>query len=309
MRLIMFSEGSGERLAAVTDEGRIYALEQPDFMTLVHEARADGGGVLDFVTRLIASRAPLGKALEELRLGLPIRAQEVWAAGVTYERSRQARNYEVARESASAEPVSAQSAPAGPTAAEPPAAATFYDKVYEADRPELFLKSGPLRTVGPGEELCLRSDSGWQVPEPELGLVLDREGRIVGYTIGNDMSSRDIEGENPLYLPQAKIWRRSCAIGPAIRLAEAVDDPYDLNIACAIYRNGAAVAEGAVSTRQLKRRLEELVDYLIRDNDIYDGTVLLTGTGVVPPDDFTLQSGDRVDITISGIGTLSNPIR
>lgn len=295
MRIIAFREAGAERLAAVTDEGEVFALPQPDFMALVHEAREEGASTLEWVERRISESAPLGRSLEELELGLPIKAQEIWAAGVTYERSRQARNYEVARESGSA--------------ADGPAAGTFYDKVYDADRPELFLKSGPLRTVAPGEELCLRSDSGWQVPEPELGLVLDKQGTIVGYTIGNDMSSRDIEGENPLYLPQAKVWRRSCSIGPAIRLAEAVSDPYALDIACAIVRDGKPVVEGAVSTRQLKRRFEELTAWLLRDNDLYDGTVLLTGTGIVPPDDFTLRSGDRVDISISGIGTLSNPIR
>ena len=304
MRLIVYSEGNGEQLAAVTADNRVYALNAPDVMSLVREAQAAGQSVLDYVRSSNARSAPLKQTFEELRLQLPIRAQEVWAAGVTYERSRQARNYEVARESAAAETAIAATA-----AAEAHNAATFYDKVYEAARPELFLKSGPLRTVGPSEELCLRSDSGWQVPEPELGLVLDSAGGIIGYTIGNDLSSRDIEGENPLYLPQAKIWRRSCAIGPAILLAESVDDPYNFRISCTIVRNGAAVAEGEVSTRQLKRRFEELVAYLIRDNDIYDGTVLLTGTGIVPPDDFTLQSGDRVDITISDIGTLSNPIR
>ncbi len=295
MRIIVFREAGAERLAAVTDEGEVFALPQPDFMSLVHEARGEGASTLEWVERRISASHPLDRGMEELEVGLPIKAQEIWAAGVTYERSRQARNYEVARESGSA--------------MDGPAAGTFYDKVYDADRPELFLKSGPLRTVAPGEELCLRGDSGWQVPEPELGLVLDRQGTIVGYTIGNDMSSRDIEGENPLYLPQAKVWRRSCSIGPAIRLAETVRDPYALDISCTIVRDGKAVVQGAVSTRQLKRRFEELASWLLRDNDLYDGTVLLTGTGIVPPDDFTLRSGDRVDISITGIGTLSNPIR
>src|SRR5690606_11403692 len=144
------------------------------------------------VEQTVEQTNPLNVKLDELHLLQPVEAQEVWAAGVTYERSRQARNYETAKDTQ--------------------VASTFYDKVYDAVRPEIFLKSSPLRTVGPGEELCIRSDSNWQVPEPELGLVLDQEGKILGYTIGNDMSSRDIEGENPLYLPQAKVWRRSCSI-------------------------------------------------------------------------------------------------
>ncbi|HEY1214627.1 MAG TPA: fumarylacetoacetate hydrolase family protein, partial [Bryobacteraceae bacterium] len=173
----------------------------------------------------------------------------------------------------------------------------------------LFFKSTAARTVGPEQDVCLRSDSNWQIPEPELGLVLDRGGRIVGYTIGNDMSCRDIEGENPLYLPQAKMWRRSCSIGPAVRLAETVADPYRFQIVCRIYRNDEKVVEGTASTGQLKRRLDELVAFLRRDNDLFDGTVLLTGTCIVPPNDFTLQDGDRIEIEISDIGVLRNTAR
>jgi 2-dehydro-3-deoxy-D-arabinonate dehydratase len=155
----------------------------------------------------------------------------------------------------------------------------------------------------------LRRDSNWQIPEPELGLVLSSEGDILGYTIGNDMSCRDIEGENPLYLPQAKVWRRSCSFGPAIRLASTVDNPYKFDIICQIYRGGRKVFEGSANTSQLKRKLEDLVSYLIRDNDIPNGTVLLTGSCIVPPDDFTLAVGDRVDIHIPGIGTLRNAVQ
>lgn len=289
MIIFKFQGNDGDILAVGTDEGAIYALPQSDFVAFMQDARSKGVSALELAQQIIQQHDPLAVNFNDLQLVMPIYAQEIWAAGVTYERSREARNYEV-----------------GKVAATPN---SFYDKVYEADRPEIFLKSTPLRTVGPGEEMCIRSDSSWQVPEPELGLVLDRDGTIVGYTIGNDLSARDIEGENPLYLPQAKIWRRSCSVGPSIRLAETVSDPYHLTITCQIYREGELAVEASVSTGQLKRKLEELVAYLIRDNDLYDGTILLTGTGIVPPDDFSLRSGDRVDITITGIGKLSNPIR
>lgn len=289
MNVFRFLEDGHVVLALLTDEGSIYKLEQQDFMSFVQEARNKNMSPLQLAQQVIQQQEPIAASFEQLKLALPLQAQEIWAAGVTYERSRKARNYEVTKVAATA--------------------SSFYDKVYEADRPEIFLKSTPLRTVGPGEELCIRSDSSWQVPEPELGLVLDSKGVIVGYTVGNDMSSRDIEGENPLYLPQAKMWRRSCSIGPTIRLAETVSNPYDFTITLQIYRNDELIVEDAVSTSQFKRKLEELVAYLIRDNDIFDGTVLLTGTGIVPPDKFTLQSGDRIDITISSIGKLSNTIR
>src|SRR5690606_18087956 len=276
------------RLAAVTDDGRAYALEEPDLMTLVRRADKEGIAPSEAVRREIEGARPLAEDWRSLNLLVPVEAPEVWASGVTYERSKEARNEE------------SQGA-AGQE--------TVYDKVYRAERPEIFFKSTAARTVGPNRPVCIRSDSSWQVPEPELGLVLDSKGKIVGYTVGNDMSSRDIEGENPLYLPQAKMWRRSCSIGPAIRLAESVSNPYDFTITLQIYRNDELIVEDSVSTNQFKRKLEELVAYLIRDNDIFDGTVLLTGTGIVPPDKFTLQSGDRVDITISSIGKLSNTIR
>jgi len=290
MNIFRFEVKELQVLALRTDDDRIYALPHNDFLAFVKEARRIGVSALEYARQIARQNEPLKVRYDELHIKLPIEAQEVWAAGVTYERSREARNYEAGKVTSSQ------------------AAVTVYDRVYEADRPELFLKSTPLRTVGPGEEMCLRTDSRWQVPEPELGLVLDSDGTILGYTIGNDLSSRDIEGENPLYLPQAKIWRRSCSIGPSIRLAEAVENPYDLTIICRIYRNGEPVVEGSIRTSQFKRKLEDLVAYLVRDNDLHAGTVLLTGTGIVPPDDFTLMSGDRVDITIPGIGTLSNPI-
>lgn len=290
MRIIRFlQEGSGPVLAAVTDQSEVYLLGQTDFMELVREAEVRQRTTLELVQETIAASEPLAVKAEELELLVPLEAAEVWACGVTYERSRDARNYEATGGRLDT--------------------TTFYDKVYDAERPEIFFKSTAARTVAPDRDLYLRSDSNWQIPEPELGLVLSRDGRVVGYTIGNDMSCRDIEGENPLYLPQAKMWKGSCSIGPAIRLAETVEDPYAFQIVCRIFRDGEKVVEGSASTGQLKRRFDELVAYLLRDNTIFDGTVLLTGTCIVPPDDFTLADGDRIEIEIGGIGVLANPVR
>lgn len=286
MRIIRYQEDSLFKLAALTDAEEIFSLEDSDFISLVQSAALDGISVLEKVKRIVDSSQALNKEIHQLDLIVPLEAPEIWAAGVTYMRSKEARNDEAANENR-----------VGPT---------YYDKVYDADRPELFMKSTAARTAGPGSEVCLRSDSSWQVPEPELGLVLDRNGSILGYTIGNDMSCRDIEGENPLYLPQAKIWRRSCSIGPAIRLADTVEDPYNLQISCRIYRGGKKVVDETANTGQLKRRFGELVAYLAKDNILFDGTVLLTGTCIVPPGQFTLEPGDRIEIDITGIGTLTN---
>ncbi|MFO7291239.1 MAG: fumarylacetoacetate hydrolase family protein [Bacillota bacterium] len=289
MRIIRFlNDPHSPVLAAVTDDRRIYPLPYTDFLELVRTAERRGETPLMLLRQVLSSLEPLKRSFEELALLVPIEAPEVWACGVTYERSRDARN----AESGGGE-----------------GGMTCYDKVYEAERPEIFLKSTAARTVGPHQPVYLRSDSSWQVPEPELGLVLDRNGRILGYTAGNDMSSRDIEGENPLYLPQAKIWRHSCSIGPSIRLAETVEDPYRFEISCRIYRGGRKVFEESATTGRMKRKMEELVSFLIRDNPIFDGTVLLTGTCIVPPDDFTLREGDRIEIEISGIGTLTNYVK
>lgn len=290
MRIIRFSnKQSNSNLAAVTDENQIYALPYRDFLELVHIAEQKQTTPLTLVTDIISASTPLAEKIEELNLLTPIDAPEVWASGVTYEKSKSARNYEATGGKLDA--------------------TTFYDKVYDAERPEIFLKSTSARTVGPNDSVYLRSDSTWQIPEPELGLVIDKEGRILGYTIGNDMSCRDIEGENPLYLPQAKIWRNSCSIGPAIRLAETVKDPYGFQIVCKIYRDGQLVVQGEASTGQLKRKFEELVSYLVKDNEVFDGTILLTGTCIVPPNEFTLEEGDQIEIEISQIGVLSNPVK
>ncbi|MCR8631007.1 fumarylacetoacetate hydrolase family protein [Paenibacillus radicis (ex Xue et al. 2023)] len=289
MRIIRYKTAASQIvLAALTEEGKLTELPQQDFLSVVKQAQEEGKTVLQYVQSISASKEGLPFSMEKLDLLTPIEAPEVWAAGVTYEKSREARNYEATGGKLDA--------------------STFYDKVYDAVRPEIFFKSTAARTVGPGQGVQLRSDSEWQIPEPELALVLDSSGTILGYTIGNDMSCRDIEGENPLYLPQAKMWKRSCSIGPAILLAEAVENPYDFQISCRIFRDGEKVVEGSASTGQLKRKLDELVSFLKRDNELFEGTVLLTGTCIVPPNEFTLAGGDRVDIEISGIGVLSNPV-
>jgi 2-dehydro-3-deoxy-D-arabinonate dehydratase len=236
--------------------------------------------ISDFIAELTASdEFPQSEVLA------PIGHQEVWAAGVTYFRSRGARMEE------------AQNAGGG----------DFYDRVYSAERPELFFKSTASRTVGPGGKVRIRADAHWSVPEPELTLVVSPKGRIVGYTIGNDMSSRDIEGENPLYLPQAKVYNGSCALGPAILVSES-PLPQSTEIALEIDRHGRVEFSGSVALTELKRDPKTLVEYLLRDNSFPSGCFLMTGTGIVPPSSFTLASGDRIRITIEPIGTLENEV-
>lgn len=214
----------------------------------------------------------------------PIDAQEVWAAGVTYKRSQTARMEESE------------------------AAASCYDRVYQAARPELFFKATPSRCRGHLGELRIRADSHWNVPEPELTLVVSRDGRIVGYTIGNDMSSRDIEGDNPLYLPQAKFYSQCCGLGPWITLADAMPERSTIEIRLSIQRDGQEVFAGTTSVSQMARQLEDLVEWLFRENEFPDGVLLLTGTGIVPDSPFTLNRGDVVSIQIDGIGKLENTI-
>ncbi|WP_042414688.1 fumarylacetoacetate hydrolase family protein [Geomicrobium sp. JCM 19038] len=277
------------QLGARTDEGLLYSLPYENYHRLIEVSRELDKTPLSIVQEEIKLNKPLSIPFSSLKLRVPIEAPEVWAAGVTYQKSREARNYEATEGKLDA--------------------STFYDKVYDAVRPELFMKSTAARTVGPNEEVCIRSDSQWQIPEPELGLVLSSSGEITGFTIGNDMSCRDIEGENPLYLPQAKVWHRSCSIGPSIRLVETVKNPYDMEINCKIYRDEQQVFSGSGMISQLKRKLEELITFLVRDNDLFEGTILLTGTNIVPPNDFSLQEGDRIEIEITDIGILCNTVQ
>jgi 2-dehydro-3-deoxy-D-arabinonate dehydratase len=231
------------------------------------------------------SRAGLAQhPLDAVRLRTPVEAQEVWAAGVTYLRSKEARMVESEF------------------------SATAYDRVYDAVRPEIFFKSLPEKVVSPGEPVGIRKDARWNVPEPELALVINASGKIIGFTIGNDMSSRDIEGENMLYLPQAKIYTGSCAVGPWIVVGLAEEDARQWSIHLEILRNGKTVFTGETRVDKIKRRFDELVDYLFRSQKFPNGAVLLTGAGIVPPDSFTLEANDTVRITISGVGTLENPV-
>jgi len=231
------------------------------------------------VQALDADRLTLADPYELL---LPLEPPEVWCAGVTYERSRDARIEESAVED-------------------------VYSLVYDADRPELFLKdAGCRRTVGPGAPVGIRSDSAWNVPEPEIGLVLGDDGSIAGVTIGNDVSSRDIEGANPLYLPQAKVYAGACALGPAV-CAPVPSEPFEIRMHI-LDANGAELFTGETSTARMKRSFEELVEFLVRDNPVPPESVLLTGTGLVPPDDFTLEPGHVVEIEVPGIGILSNSV-
>ena len=222
-----------------------------------------------------------GEVPAAARILAPVDRQEIWAAGVTYERSRSARVEESQQ-------------------------GTVYDQVYVADRPELFFKAPAWRVRGPGETVGIRADSAWNVPEPELGLVVAADLRIAGYTIGNDMSSRSIEGENPLYLPQAKVYEASCALGPALVPCDAVSLPIELSLS--IRRGDEAVFDGSTSTVRIHRPLETLVAYLGRALQFPDGAVLLTGTGVVPDAPFTLQASDVVRIDAGPLGTLENPV-
>ena len=224
-------------------------------------------------------------SLSNVILRPPIERQEVWAAGVTYTRSRAARIEEAADAGGGG----------------------FYDRVYEAERPELFFKSAGWRVRGPGEPVRVRRDARWSVPEPEIALCITPSGRIVGWTIGNDMSSRDIEGENPLYLPQAKIYDGACALGPALVVADAPPPP-DTSIELRVVRGGTVVCEGRTTFSRMRRAPASLVEFLYRETSYPDGCFLLTGTGVVPAPDFALRAGDEIGIHVPPAGTLTNVV-
>ena len=225
------------------------------------------------------SPVPIG----DVQLLAPIDEQEVWAAGVTYRRSQTARMEESE------------------------SAADCYDRVYASDRPELFMKATPHRCSGPDEPLRIRADSKWNVPEPEVALAVSTDLRLVGFTVGNDMSSRDIEGDNPLYLPQAKVYNQCCGLGPCIVLADNAPPPPEMTIELTIRRGGQVAFQDSTNAGEMARDFEDLIQWLGRDNSFPNGAFLLTGTGIVP-DDFTLEAGDVVDIEIAGVGCLSNPV-
>ena len=292
---LMTSDGES-RLAAESEPGRLMDLtsvdeDLDDLEDLTMAAWLSRRDIDEIVMGLIgdAETYDLEEIVQdsrlgtgELRLDRPFEPPEVWAAGVTYQTSEMERR----RESDSPD---------------------VYSKVYSAPRPELFLKATPERCVGPFEPVGIRGDSDWNVPEPELAFVLYRD-EIIGYTIGNDMSSRSIEGENPLYLPQAKIYASCCAIGPCFVTPATLGDPHNLQVRCAIMREGEEVFSGSTSTSKMARKCEELADWLQRHDVMPNMTAVLTGTAIVPPPDFTLKEGDVVTIEIEGIGVLENDV-
>jgi 2-dehydro-3-deoxy-D-arabinonate dehydratase len=286
MHLCRFSDSQAVARLGLVREGALYDIS--DRWPTLSAFLSWSGGRSDMAAELagaLVDAAPVAQldGAGAPALLKPTDDQEVWAAGVTYERSR------IAREEESA-------------------GSGIYDRVYSAARPEIFFKATPSRTVGPGEGVAIRVDASWNVPEPELGLVINQQLELVGFTVGNDMSSRDIEGENPLYLPQAKMYARCCALGPLIALRDSIGDPTNLPIKLEILRAGAIAFSAETNTRRIVRSFADLIGYLGRDNLFPDGVVLLTGTGIIPPDDFTLLAGDEVAISIDGIGTLRNPV-
>ncbi len=281
LKLVRFKPAHGHSRFGLLQQAEILDLSAAGIDRL--SGLLDGPAPLAVLEAL--SRQPLPRVpLASVKLLAPVDQQEVWAAGVTYLRSKKAR-MEESDFSASA-----------------------YDRVYEAPRPELFFKSLPQKVSEPGGKVGIRRDATWNVPEPELALVFNSRGEIVGYTAGNDMSSRDIEGENLLYLPQAKTYRHSCALGPCVVLGVSEAEVREWKIQITITRGGQGVFEGNTAVGQIKRSFAELGDYLFRSQEFPQGAILLTGTGVVPPDSFTLAAGDIVRITIGEIGLLENEV-
>lgn len=266
----------------IESQNQFFAVPVTDWDTLINRDDLHA-----YLQELIATATPGDEYRDWTKTGLlaPIGRQEVWASGVTYLRSRNARMEESKKSGGD----------------------NFYDRVYDAERPELFFKATAERVVGPGGNVRIRADSSWDVPEPELTLFISSSGKIVGYTCGNDMSSRSIEGENPLYLPQAKSYDGSAALGPCLHVPAKPITP-ETQIRLEIVRNGQAVFTNSIAINQMKRQHTELVEYLYRECSFPNGCYLMTGTGIVPGDDFTLRSGDEVSITIDGIGTLTNVV-
>jgi len=284
MRYFQLRGRDTRRLAAATDEG-VYDLtaakpQLQTFRRLLRSASVAEASPDEIASRHVEAKHEIDPELVDTDCVQPVDADEIWAAGVTYRISEEARREE----------------------SDMP---DMYLNVYDAERPEIFFKATPDRTVGPREDVGIRADSEWNVPEPELGIVL-YEGETVGFTIGNDMSSRSIEGENPLYLPQAKVYDRCCAIGPSV--VTDIADPHSLSLGMSIYRGGDCVYEGETNTGEMVRECEELVSCFNAHNAVPELAVLLTGTSLVPDDGFTLRTGDRIDIEAESIGTLSNTV-
>ncbi len=281
MKLCRFELNAQTRIGLLTRHGFLYDLSAAGVTHLA--PLLERTDLLAFIESLATKKLP-ELHIADVRILPPVERQEVWAVGVTYLRSKAARMEES------------------------DFSATAYDKVYDAPRPELFFKSMPEKVVGHGDAVGIRRDATWNVPEPELALVLNSRGEVAGCTIGNDMSSRDIEGENLLYLPQAKIYDRSCALGPFIHVGATEEQIRGWNIEIEILRAGHPVFRGETSVSRIKRSFAEMAEYLFRSQSFPHGAVLLTGTGVVPGDDFTLRAGDVVRIDVSGIGNLENHV-
>ena len=279
MKLIKYSL-KGTNSVGILEEQRIIPLNLNKYISSLQDI-INSKIPVDTATSMRTNESINANSVDILA---PIDHQEVWAAGVTYKRSQTARM----KESISS--------------------ASCYDLVYKADRPELFLKATPNRVSGPGQPVRIRIDSRWNVPEAELTCVINNRGKLVGYTIGNDMSSRYIEGENPLYLPQAKIYKQCASLGPCITLADALPPRDKIEITLKIEREGVLVFDGATKLAQLTRSFESILEYLIREHDFPNGVFLMTGTGIIPNNDFTLVTGDMVHISINGIGSLNNPV-
>ena len=281
MKICRFKQENGEpRVALVNEDQSLLDLTPAGITNLLFILEDEDP--LAKLRHLAAGKLP--RVTGKFQFLAPVERQEVWAAGVTYLRSKTARMEES------------------------DFSATAYDKVYAAERPEIFFKALAEKVMAHGEPVGIRKDAKWNVPEPELALVLNSRGRIVGHTIGNDMSSRDIEGENLLYLPQAKTYHRSCSLGPCITLGTPEAQAREWKIRINIAREGKSVFSGETAVGQIKRSFDELAAFLFRSQVFPHGAVLLTGTGIVPPDTFTLAAGDEVKIEITGVGTLQNPV-
>jgi 2-dehydro-3-deoxy-D-arabinonate dehydratase len=277
MSLCRYSAADGLQWGWIR-EGKVFPLPEAAVLKTLTEPEADG--------LLALERAAGGTEAERAlsALSAPVtEGMEVWAAGVTYESSKFARM------------------------AESESGGDFYAKVYVAERPELFFKATPRRVVGTGQPVRIRADATWNVPEPELAILVAATGQILGYTLGNDMSSRDIEGENPLYLPQAKVYRGACALGPVVTPAQALD-PQNVGITLTITRGAETVFQQSTTTAKMRRTVHELADWLFRENSFPVGAYLMTGTGIIPPEEFTLHRGDTISIRGEGIGSLINPV-
>jgi 2-dehydro-3-deoxy-D-arabinonate dehydratase len=298
LRIVRFVSPNGIHLGVWINDKVIDVTETcgkplQSFLDLASEAEKTGKSIRNFLEGLLEenlsnlpsySYRKLEGGEDGFRIVIPIVPPEVWGCGVTYRRSREAREHETGVKG-------------------------VYDLVYNAVRPEIFFKATAHRCVGPGEEICIRGDSKWNVPEAELAFILGFNQEIIGFTAGNDVSSRDIEGENPLYLPQAKIFERCCALGPSILTVDEAGEEPKLQIECRVLRSGKIIFEGSTSTAKMRRSIKELRSYLCRYNPVPPGSVCLTGTGIVPPDEFSLEEGDAVEITIERIGTLRNIVR